>query len=707
MAAFATLGLVTSCNQDDSESTKYSNNEIGVHASLGDNTTRAVETTISNLGSFTLNTFQDGEDNYMRDVKYSSTDGSTWTTEAGKFFWPVEGDLHFYGYAPETPGQSGTFKIDKDAQTLTDFSPNAAASEQKDFVYTSATGNGSSNGETGIDLNFKHALTEISISAKNSNTAYTVTVSGVRIGNVKTKGTFTFPSTTGTDASWSLSDKTSDKGNYETTWTEGVTLGGDVSTLDESNVPFMIIPQSLTSTTKYADGNYIAMKVKITMQGGKVLHDGWAYIGIDTNWEMGKHYVYTLDFSNGAGQDDNGKDIISGKNIKLNVSITPWNERTVELSQKFISGTVKDMSSFDIEMRGKKKHITPDINGNFKCDITGIDFTNMQAMFQLNKSLTTLDLSQLNTSNVTNMASMFNRCSSLTTLDLSNWDTRNVTVINEMFYACNSLKNLDVNHFNTSKIKRFAGMFQGCSSLTALDLSNWDTSNVKGMENMFEWCESLTTLDLSNFNTSKVNDMDYMFHYCKSLTTLDLSNWDTSNVYSMINMFYACKSLKNLDVSHFNTNNVGSMFGVFDSCSSLMTLDLSNWDTSKVNSMCNMFYNCASLRTLDLSHFDTRNVTEMSSMFSGCTTLKTLDLSNFDTSKVTDIHGMFQGCSNLTTLDLSNWNTSNVSAIREMFKDCKKLTTIYVDNCDASTIEKIKSAVKSAGLSEDIVKTRK
>ena len=334
MAAFATLGLATSCSQDALEGTKYSNNEIGVHASLGDNTTRAVETTISNLGSFTLNTFQDGEDNYMRDVKYSSTDGSTWTTEAGKFFWPVEGDLHFYGYAPETPGQSGTFKIDKDAQTLTDFSPNAAASEQKDFVYTSATGNGSSNGETGIDLNFKHALTEISIGAKNSNTAYTVTVSGVRIGNVKTKGTFTFPSTTGTDASWSLSDKTSDKGNYETTWTEGVTLGGDVSTLDESNVPFMIIPQSLTSTTKYADGNYIAMKVKITMQGGKVLHDGWAYIGIDTNWEMGKHYVYTLDFSNGAGQDDNGKDIISGKNIKLNVTVTAWNKESSILKKR-------------------------------------------------------------------------------------------------------------------------------------------------------------------------------------------------------------------------------------------------------------------------------------------------------------------------------------------------------------------------------------
>ena len=632
MAAFATLGLATSCSQDALEGTKYSNNEIGVHASLGDNTTRAVETTISNLGSFTLNTFQDGEDNYMRDVKYSSTDGSTWTTEAGKFFWPVEGDLHFYGYAPETPGQSGTFKIDKDAQTLTDFSPNAAASEQKDFVYTSATGNGSSNGETGIDLNFKHALTEISIGAKNSNTAYTVTVSGVRIGNVKTKGTFTFPSTTGTDASWSLSDKTSDKGNYETTWTEGVTLGGDVSTLDESNVPFMIIPQSLTSTTKYADGNYIAMKVKITMQGGKVVHDGWAYIGIDTNWEMGKHYVYTLDFSNGAGQDDNGKDIISGKDIKLNVSVTPWNEKAAALPQKFISGTVNNTSPVGIIINTKYILITPDFNGDWDYDITGIDFTRMSSMFNGCSSLTTLDVKELNTSNITSMWSMFRVCQNLTTLDVSHFDTRNVT---DMSY-----------------------MFNGCRSLTTLDLSNWDTRNVTNMGGMFSYCRSLTTLDLSNFDTSNVTEIDNetgIFQGCESITTLDLSNWDT--------------------------RNITGFFATFQGCESLTTLNLSNWDT--------------------------RNVTNMSDMFRDCSSLTTLDLSNFYTSNVTKMIEMFWNCESLQTLDLSNWNMNNVIHMTNMFVGCDNLKTIYVDNCDAATVEKIKSAVKSARLSEDIVKTRK
>ena len=81
----------------------------------------------------------------------------------------------------------------------------------------------------------------------------------------------------------------------------------------------MLIPQSLTSTNKASDGAYIALKVSIAMQGGKVLcSDKWAYVGIDTDWQMGKRYNYTLDFSNGAGQDADGNLIISGKNIKLN-----------------------------------------------------------------------------------------------------------------------------------------------------------------------------------------------------------------------------------------------------------------------------------------------------------------------------------------------------------------------------------------------------
>ena len=160
--ALASLVLATSCSQDDLQTAKFSQNPINLNAGLGSQPisskavkSRAVETTITNLGSFTMNAFQDGETNYMKDVKYTSTDGSVWNTDAGTFYWPVEGNLHFYAYAPEQPGQAGTFKLDKDAQTLTDFVPNTAAADQKDFVYAKSTGNNKANGTTGIDIDFQ------------------------------------------------------------------------------------------------------------------------------------------------------------------------------------------------------------------------------------------------------------------------------------------------------------------------------------------------------------------------------------------------------------------------------------------------------------------------------------------------------------------------------------------------------------------------
>lgn len=121
--ALASLVLATSCSQDDLQTAKFSQNPIKSNVGLGGQPistfaaakgkavkSRAVETTITNLGSFTMNAFQDGETNYMKDVKYTSTDGSVWNTDAGTFYWPVEGNLHFYAYAPEQPGQAGTFK---------------------------------------------------------------------------------------------------------------------------------------------------------------------------------------------------------------------------------------------------------------------------------------------------------------------------------------------------------------------------------------------------------------------------------------------------------------------------------------------------------------------------------------------------------------------------------------------------------------------
>ena len=302
---------------------------------------RAVETTIDNLDAFKVTAFLPGADNYMENVAYTKADGA-WSTNDGNFFWPTSSEyLNFYAYAPADPCKMATsedadgasFSIDHQFQKLENFSPNAAAAEQKDFIYAYAKGNLEENGTDGVDIKFKHALSQITIAAKNDNKAYTVKVSGVKIGNVMSKSTFSFPSSggEGNDASWAQDSQT---GEYTTEWeSSAVELSSDVKDFkNQGNVPFMLIPQSLTSTNKAADGAYIALKVSIAMQGGKVLcSDKWAYVGIGDSWQMGKRYNYTLDFSNGAGQDADGNLIISGKNIKLSVNIGDWTAEGVNL----------------------------------------------------------------------------------------------------------------------------------------------------------------------------------------------------------------------------------------------------------------------------------------------------------------------------------------------------------------------------------------
>ena len=197
--------------------------------------------------------------------------------------------------------------------------------------------------------------------------------------------------------------------------------------------------------------------------------------------------------------------------------------------------------------------------------------------------------------NVTSLENMFYGCLSLTSLDLSNFDTSNVTNMAQMFYDCSSLTSLDLSNFNTSKVTRMYSLFENCRSLINLNLSNFDTSNVTNMSKMFWYCRKLTSLDLSNFDTSKVENMSYMFSECDKLTSLDLSNFDTSNVTNMAQMFHSCKVLTNLNISNFDftkVTNYAHMFNNVPNDCYILVKDATakDWITSKFTNLINVHY---------------------------------------------------------------------------------------------------------------------
>lgn len=149
--------------------------------------------------------------------------------------------------------------------------------------------------------------------------------------------------------------------------------------------------------------------------------------------------------------------------------------------------------------------------------------TNMSFMFAGCSKLASLDLSSFNTANTKYVESMFQDCENLKNIKFSpDFTIAKVDDISHMFNGCSSLTALDLSKFNTSQVKWMIGTFMDCSSLTKLDLSSFDTANVIDMNGMFNNCSSLKELDLRSFVIDPNIDKGYMLDGLAKLNTLKL-----------------------------------------------------------------------------------------------------------------------------------------------------------------------------------------
>ena len=190
--------------------------------------------------------------------------------------------------------------------------------------------------------------------------------------------------------------------------------------------------------------------------------------------------------------------------------------------------------------------------------------------------------------NPSSTAGLFSNLTNVTSIDLSNMDTSGMTSMKDMFRKDTSLTNITFgDNFNTSNVTNMSGMFSGCTSLTNIDVSNFDTSKVTSMMGMFSVCSSLTSLDLSNFNTSNVTKMGInyayggMFQNCSSLVSLDLSSFDMSNVTDSINMFKGCSNLTTIDLRNADFTSISSYDDMFKNIPSNVKIYLKDTETNR------------------------------------------------------------------------------------------------------------------------------
>ena len=171
-------------------------------------------------------------------------------------------------------------------------------------------------------------------------------------------------------------------------------------------------------------------------------------------------------------------------------------------------------------------------------------------------SLTEIDISGWD-NRIYDMRCMFGRCSSLTKIiGVEKLVTRYNGYIMDVFSDCSSLTEIDVSGWDVSNVVYGYSVFAGCSSLTELDLSNWDISKFNSLREMFNDCTNLRNVFILNWNSSNCTSTYRAFYKCKNIKLLDFSNWDFKLVTNMHGMIDGCTSLETIIFNNIDLRNV-------------------------------------------------------------------------------------------------------------------------------------------------------
>lgn len=343
---FVALGALalTSCSQDE---VKQVNQDAVEFSVVAENASRGTVTTTENIEAFNVTAFlqeeYDGPNGaynangkvFMDGMDVTKENG-VWTPAVTKF-WPTQGAVNFYSYAPLSIADGVNFTAG--SQTITYEVP-TNCDEQIDVLY--AYNAGLTKAVKNVAVNFRHALSQVVFRAKNTKDDLEVEIVEVRVVNVKNSGTLTMPTIgttkyynadpfaggldteTGADwGKWTLNETL--KSYPAAMRNEAVVLTGaskSAESLSKVANPLLLMPQELNPATvsdNYMtfDGAFFAIKCKIYSieDGNKTLlwptTEGYAEVAIPVTspdkvdgkpvWKQGKKYSYTFVFGEGAG----------------------------------------------------------------------------------------------------------------------------------------------------------------------------------------------------------------------------------------------------------------------------------------------------------------------------------------------------------------------------------------------------------------------
>ncbi len=277
-----------------------------------DTTVGGVTTRVQSRGAITSETFSNFNVTalgdavpYFQNLAVTKQSDGKWQTASTKY-WPSY-PLAFYGYAPAS--LQNNVAVSSTSQKITGFTPARSAADQVDVITAYVLANQNSAGGAAV-LDFKHALSQIEILAKNgAPDKYTVEVLGVKIGQIPSTADLVFQTAADEYPTWSAASGSS---SYILKSASGpLTLDHVSRSIMFGSNNFLMIPQALTPWSGSSTNNggaYLSVLCRIKDELGNCIYPsdaskyGFAALPVSQTWQVGHKYTYTVSFfTNGGG----------------------------------------------------------------------------------------------------------------------------------------------------------------------------------------------------------------------------------------------------------------------------------------------------------------------------------------------------------------------------------------------------------------------
>lgn len=271
-------------------------------------------------------------------------------------------------------------------------------------------------------------------------------------------------------------------------------------------------------------------------------------------------------------------------------------------------------------------------------------------------------LELLETSMVTDMSYLFSN-SKFESIDISSWDTARVSNFSHILYDTHYTYTVNMDNLNLSNVVDASYLFANCTAVSELFFRNVDTSHILNMEGMFMNVGAVAfkgaTVLYGTIDTSSCVNMSHMFNTARLANMTDVvKTFDTSNVTNMEAMFYHSLNLFELDLSGWNVSKVTNMTDMFNDIVCLQHVDMEGWSPLSLEKADRMFRNCNNL--LAFTQWDSApNIQSTESMFENCFEIKELDVTCFDGATIENAEKMFYGLEFVKNIYCNGFTVTN------------------------------------------------